>query len=205
VILKKLTKNEGMYPRFGYIFGLVFAVLLITTQFVPSFASQSLDVNIRQGVTESLGCESKNNCFEPNTATIAVGDKIVWKNQASSLTITSGTPEGGPDGIFDSGIIKSGESFSHTFSQPGVFTYFSMIQPWMQGTVIVENKFSTETGQDVSTNMPPLKQMNHGISSNDISCRLGYQLILNSLNGDPACVSSQTATKLIKRGWGMRA
>ena len=68
-------------------------------------------------------------------------------DDAAPHRLVSGTTANGPDGIFDTGILIGGAdgggtplttSFSHTFSQPGEFTYFDMINPWIQGTVIVE-------------------------------------------------------------------
>jgi len=43
-----------------------------------------------------------------------------------------------PDGIFDSGMVNAGESWSYTFDEPGTYPYYCMVHAWMQGTVIVE-------------------------------------------------------------------
>ena len=52
-------------------------------------------------------------------------------------TTTSGSPAGGPDGVFDSGITMPGTSFSQTFDDLGVYDYFCMVHPWMTGKVTV--------------------------------------------------------------------
>jgi hypothetical protein len=50
---------------------------------------------------------------------------------------------------------------------------------------------------------PPLKQMNVGIGSLDVSCKADFQLVLKAANNLPACVSSSTANELVKRGWAL--
>jgi plastocyanin len=41
-------------------------------------------------------------------------------------------------GIFDSGSFKPGQTWAHTFANPGTFTYFCTIHPWMDGVVTVQ-------------------------------------------------------------------
>lgn len=50
---------------------------------------------------------------------------------------------------------------------------------------------------------PPLKQMNVGIGSLDVSCKTDFQLVLKTTNNLPACVSQSTANELVKRGWAL--
>ena len=47
----------------------------------------------------------------------------------------------------------------------------------------------------------PRKQMNRGVSAEDISCRDGLSLVIRN-NGSPACVSEDTADRIEKRGLG---
>jgi plastocyanin len=70
---------------------------------------------------------------------IFVGGEVIWKNEdASAHTVTSGIALTGPDGNFDSGLIKAGETFSHRFEKSGEFRYFCMIHPWAEGSVTVK-------------------------------------------------------------------
>ena len=67
-----------------------------------------------------------------------MGEEVSWQNKDTEVhTVTSGTPAGGPDGLFDSGLIENYMYFSHTFDTEGVYDYFCMVHPWMQGKVIV--------------------------------------------------------------------
>lgn len=47
----------------------------------------------------------------------------------------------------------------------------------------------------------PLKQFRSGIMPKDIVCKEGFELVIKSTNGHPACVKPQSAEKLIQRMW----
>lgn len=44
---------------------------------------------------------------------------------------------GEPTGYFESGRFMKGDSWSFTFNEEGIFSYFCTIHPWMEGVVIV--------------------------------------------------------------------
>lgn len=48
----------------------------------------------------------------------------------------------------------------------------------------------------------PRAQIANQILPGDVFCKEGLELILKSTDHSPACVKSQTAEKLIERGWG---
>lgn len=74
---------------------------------------------------------------------IRPGDTIKWSNaDTAPHTVTSGSPETGPDDIFDSGLFSPGQSFQHTFVELGNYPYFCIIHPWMVGEVIVNEGLS---------------------------------------------------------------
>ena len=51
--------------------------------------------------------------------------------------------------------------------------------------------------------LPPLKQINNGITSTGVLCNEGLELILKPTDNSPACVKPVTAEKLIARGWAI--
>jgi glucose/arabinose dehydrogenase len=53
------------------------------------------------------------------------------------------------------------------------------------------------------SSIAPLKQFRGGVLPSDVACKTGYELILKSSTGDPACVFAQSTPKLIARGWGV--
>jgi nitrite reductase (NO-forming) len=81
------------------------------------------------------------DAFSPNEVTIEVGMTVTWTNGDAILhTVTSGVSAnnvGTPDGLFDSGFLNTGETWSYTFTEVGEFPYFCTPHPWMNGKVIV--------------------------------------------------------------------
>jgi plastocyanin len=70
--------------------------------------------------------------FSPGSTTIKVGDTVTWSNNGPSAHTATAN-----DGSFDTGILQKGQSGSHTFSQPGTFTYYCKVHPFMKGTITV--------------------------------------------------------------------
>ena len=87
--------------------------------------------------------------YLPRQITVHTNDTITWKNNDTEAhTVTSGVSpgieslmnnkRGTPNGIFDSGFFKPGQSWTHTFTNPGTYTYFCTIHPWMEGIITVQ-------------------------------------------------------------------
>ena len=96
----------------------------------------TLTVSIPQGVS-SPGCETANECYLLNSVEIRVHDTVLWSNDDTAAhTVSSGTPDG-MDGIFDSGLFMSGNTFEFTFDESGAYPYFCMVHPWMTGEITV--------------------------------------------------------------------
>jgi len=77
--------------------------------------------------------------LEPEILEIKVGSEIKWSNEDTAAhTVTSGTPERGADGIFDSSLFMSGTTFSTRLARKGEYPYFCMVHPWKVGKIIVK-------------------------------------------------------------------
>ena len=75
------------------------------------------------------------NEFQPDTITITAGTTVTWIHQDSEAhTVTS------DDDLFDKGLNIPGDSFSYTFTEPGVYNYHCVPHEDvdMRGNVIVE-------------------------------------------------------------------
>jgi plastocyanin len=82
--------------------------------------------------TAEVRVSAQDFLFEPSDIEIAVGTIVTWTNDgASAHTATA------DDASFDSGVLRTGESFSFTFDAPGTHTYICIIHPSMRGTVTV--------------------------------------------------------------------
>ena len=90
------------------------------------------------------GCEqSIQGCYLPNPTIINPGDTVSFSNtDTAPHTFTSGSPSNGPNGIFDSSLLMSGDMYEFTFEDEGKYDYFDMVHPWMTGTIIVGNSES---------------------------------------------------------------
>lgn len=76
---------------------------------------------------------------EPEILKIKLGDSVKWINDDKAAhTITNGSVGGGPEGIFDSGLLMSGNSFEVTFRKKGTYKYFCMVHPWKECSILVD-------------------------------------------------------------------
>ena len=88
--------------------------------------------------TNLPGCEDDDACLVPSAVDIRSGDTVSWTNHDdSSHTVTSGSPSTGPTGVFDSSLMISGETFKHTFEEPGIYEYYCLVHPWVLGVIRV--------------------------------------------------------------------
>ena len=77
--------------------------------------------------------EIKDFEFEPAELTVPVGTRVTWTNEdVDSHTVVSGS------GLFRSGGLDTGDSFSYTFDKPGTYRVTCSVHPKMVGTVIVK-------------------------------------------------------------------
>ena len=75
--------------------------------------------------------------FQPGDLAVRAGTRVTWTNQDDiGHTVTSGTPEN-RDRRFDSPLNSKGAKFSHTFTQPGTYTYFCDRHQSMRGQIRV--------------------------------------------------------------------
>lgn len=84
------------------------------------------------------GCEDVNGCYIPSRLVIFSGNEVIWKNNDFvTHTVTSGGLEYGATGMFDSGLLNAGDTYSFRFDSSGEYSYYCIIHPWMIGTVTV--------------------------------------------------------------------
>ncbi len=73
--------------------------------------------------------------FIPAIMNISVGDSVNWTSAVGTHTTTSGPNQAE---WWDSGAVTPGSSFVHTFTLAGTYSYSSLIDPQMYGTVVVQ-------------------------------------------------------------------
>src|SRR5689334_19748213 len=114
--------------------------------------------------------------FSPSSITIQRGDTIQWIWDDDEHSATSGTP-GSPSGLWDSGILNGGASFSHTFNTVGSFPYYCTPHGaccGMTATVTVTNAMPTPTATP-PLNGPPV------VTTNPATYIASFSATLNSL------------------------
>jgi len=79
--------------------------------------------------------------FTPASLSIAVGDTVTWTNHDTAphnIVVTDGPEK------FTSPTLQTGQTFSHTFTQAGTYSYYCSIHPDMKATLTVTGTTPTE-------------------------------------------------------------
>lgn len=121
---------------------LMFSSIIFTN---TAFAT-SYDINMPTGSASPDApyfWQNEKSGLATGNIEILVGDTVVWQNaDQAKHTVTSGTPDGGPDGIFGgSDFLAPGESYQFRFDKEGQYPYYCLIHPWMVGTVFVTDGY----------------------------------------------------------------
>ncbi|MBV4356864.1 cupredoxin domain-containing protein [Pinibacter aurantiacus] len=112
-----------------------FLIVLWSTLIVISCSKDS-----GYGSSSNSGNNQGNNTvsmqytqYDPSTITVKAGTTITWiNNDNMDHTVTAN------DGSFDSGTIKQGGKYTHTFSTAGTFSYHCTFHANMKGSVVVQ-------------------------------------------------------------------
>ena len=142
----------------------IFSLIVVAPPAFAAHGEGGMSATVENAADSSTpGCEP--DCFIPSTVVITVGGTVTWENtDTAAHTASSGTPAGGPDGVFDSSLIISGGSYSVTLDDEGTYPYFCMVHPWMEGTVIVEAEaeHDEEMGHMEEMGHDETEEMGHG-------------------------------------------
>ena len=179
------------------LFGVLTLVAILAI--APSaFADESqTTVNISAGAGSGPNCSQSNNCFSPDTVTVAPGTTVEWQNNDKvSHTVTSGSPSDNQTGtIFDSSLIAAGKDFTFTFNNPGTYNYFCQVHPWMTGQVIVSASAatipSTPSTPSTTSSMPSSMNTTNNTSTTSTSAPA---VPVNSAPATPATYAPTTTT-----------
>lgn len=157
---------------------LMSSLLLISITFTNFAFASSYDINIPTGAASPDApyfWQNEKSGLATGDIDILVGDTIIWKNaDTTKHTVTSGTPDGGSDGIFgNSDFLNPGQSYQFTFNKEGQYPYYCLIHPWMTGTVLVIDGYQiiSNVGQTIGD----------GNSKFDVEYRFNRALSLNAI------------------------
>jgi plastocyanin len=75
----------------------------------------------------------RDSQYSPPVVTVPVGTTVRWTNHDEDThTVTSMT------GLFGSAGLDRDETFTHTFTTPGLYPYGCDLHPFMRGTIVVQ-------------------------------------------------------------------
>ena len=135
------------------------------------------------------GCEeTAEGCYIPGTVTVNVGETIIMSNtDTAAHTWTSGTPEDGPDGNFDTSLIMTGAAFEWSPDTVGEYPYFCMVHPWMQGTITVQEAVAEPMAMETTALMTDIDQIMAEITTSDgiAGEPMTVELTMTDLDGNP--------------------
>ncbi len=117
----------------------ILAVLAICCSiFFQNAHAYNAQVMITNGTSH---CTPQPSCYTPYEVDIFPGDTVTWVNNDNRThTATSGTSNYGPVGVFDTGPILPGKSYTQFFGSTGKYQYIDKTDGWASGIIVVSTK-----------------------------------------------------------------
>ena len=113
-------------------FGFEFTIPITMSRYLGRPAAAAATGPAVQASGDTVRIVMQNLAYQTPRLEIAPGTTVVWENRdAVPHTSTSN------QGLWDSGLIDAGQSWSYTFGQAGSFDYHCTPHPFMVGTIIV--------------------------------------------------------------------
>ncbi len=141
--------NFSMKAKSAYSFFVLFAIAAVMVLSTPAAFADHTEVTITPDTDswmdddDCIGIEY--GCYTPGTATVGVGGIVIFSNtDVKSHTMTSGSASAATLDVFNSNLIKVGESWTLDKElEVGEYPYFCMVHPWMDGLLIVQEAEET--------------------------------------------------------------
>ncbi|MCP4631704.1 MAG: T9SS type A sorting domain-containing protein [candidate division Zixibacteria bacterium] len=108
--------------------------------------------------------------FNPRTVTVAEGDNVIWTNQDQV-----GHTSTEDDGMWDSGLLSHGQTYSRQFMTAGTYNYHCTLHPNMTATIVVE----PTTGVDDFNEALPTRIELHQNYPNPFNAKTNIEFDLN--------------------------
>ena len=134
----------------GFIFILPLLAVLAAGSPLSLVFAETFDIKIPFGASDPNApffWSETSTGITTGKITVYPGDSVTWHNADTAFhTITSVTPSGEEDGLFDSGFFTAGKSYTKQFDDPGDFYYYCSLHPYMSGIVhVVTNKGTVQS------------------------------------------------------------
>lgn len=100
---------------------------------VPPASQTVLQTPRQPAPAKAVDLAANDNSFESVKLQVVPGTTVTWTNRGSNVhTITSGT------GLWDSGDLRPGQTFSRTFTEPGTYWYYDKSFVGMRAEIVVK-------------------------------------------------------------------
>jgi predicted secreted protein with PEFG-CTERM motif len=154
------------------------AIAVTAVVLLIPFASHSFASNIEIDIHAGSADQNQHLTFYPPSSSAYVGDTLEFGNgDTVPHEIVTGTPDAGPDGKFDSGMLNPGQYYPYTLTEydVGTLNFYDKTYPWMTGEVLVAE---APTGYKVIHNVGA--DVGDGQTTFDVQ----YQSIKNIISAD---------------------
>lgn len=180
----------------------IFYLIFLPTVFASSLKDTMPDSTFTLKIEETVNMDSELKLTVLDTvedSRCPSDVTCIWEGTVSvQINLIKGNQDIGNHTI-QLGAIESDQQIFD-----GYFVRLVAVEPYPLSTTIKSSDYVmtflvskiNETEIDA-----PLKQIKTGISINQIQCKADFVLVIKSSNSSPACVRSNTAEKLLSRGW----
>jgi plastocyanin len=108
--------------------------LMVCAMALGSIAFSGAAADVRPAKAKPYPVAIRHFAFAPNTLTVPAGTQVVWINADEEPHVITSA-----GALFvSSKALDSGDSYTVTFSKPGIYAYYCSIHPMMVGTIIVQ-------------------------------------------------------------------
>ncbi len=131
---RPISSNRMYLRRLIIILILGFMIGGVTVgSFAAGTENQLLSSNSSADITIPRGATVQGNiAYSPGNFTVKAGKTVTWVNKDITVhTVTSSS------GMFDSRNLNPGQTWSHDFTQSGLYEYYCTLHAWMKGNVTV--------------------------------------------------------------------
>ncbi len=103
--------------------------------------SSSSNTAATSTISISKGSQNADNSqfYVPADIKVKAGETLTWNNEDTAIHTATSGKDATPDGKFDTSLISPAQSSKPQTmpNEPGEYSYFCTLHPWMTGTVIV--------------------------------------------------------------------
>jgi plastocyanin len=128
---EKVKKSNTTSWVAGIVIIVLVAIGLYYYVYAPSVVAPVVAPSVFSGNVENL--RMLEFTYLPPTLTVSVGTMVNWTNgdKVPSDVVSN-------DGLFNSGSMDTGASYSYVFESAGTYEYHSSLHPTMKGKIIVQ-------------------------------------------------------------------